>query len=327
MAKTKQISPYYLFYIKGINEAKSNSQVELRLAVDHLKNALNFKETEEALHQLAICYAKLNDTTMYENTIVRGAELGFKLFYSSCGLFYANNRENANKDESLRWFNKGIEEKDPKSYADLAQLFMRGCFAFNPDFNQAELLLQKGFSLNNQKWNGYFAFQIANLCYEKKLYVIAARYYKKAIDYGYFLATNNLALMYRDGIGVRQDPEKYMELLMMHLNPNNAFEIAGIFLTNQFTPPDEDIAFKYFQYAASKGHPAASIMCAAFLIEKKSGDETLINRYLEIAFRNGINDENLKKHFDDIEIALGKDVSQKLNKLAEKYWNMRRSAA
>lgn len=327
MEKHEQISPYYLFYIKGCNFAKTNSQVDLRLATEYLEKALSFKETDIAFQQLAIAFAKLDDTEMYENTIIRGANAGFKSFYSVCGLFYANNKDKANEEKSLMWFNKGIESNDPKSFADLAKLYMNGCAAFKKDINQAEVLLQKGLSLHDPKWNGLFSFLLGNLCYEKRLFSIAAKLYKKAIDYGYLQATNNLALMYRDGVGVKQDPEKYMEYLMMYLCPENAVEIAGVYLTDRFAPSNEEIAFMYFQYAASRGHAISAIMCAGFLIERKSTDEALINRYLEIAFKNGINDENLKDHFDDIEMTLGKGVSQKLKELAEKYWDMRRSVA
>lgn len=327
MEKVKQISPYYLFYIKGVNEYKLNSQANLKMAVEYLEKALNFKETESAYIQLSNVYARLNDVKMYEKTILRGAEAGFTPFYSLCGLFYANTKPKADKEKSLMWFNKGIESRDPKTYADLAKLYMNGCFAFEKDFDQAESLLQKGLSLHDPKWNGLFAYLLANLCYEKKIYVVAAKYYKKAIEYGYMQATNDLALMYRDGIGVKQDSEKYMDYIMMYLCPENAVEIAGVYLTDQFALPNEEIAFRYFQYAASQGHAVSAIMCAGYLIEKKNANEASINKYLEIAFKNGINNENLKGHFDVIELTLGESVSKKLKELADKYWNMRSSAA
>lgn len=323
----QQISPYYLFYIKGTAKAKSNFDVDLKKAVDYLNKALEYKETEVAFNQLVIVFAKLHDADMYEKTILRAARAGFKVFYSSCGLFYANNKEKANEVLSLEWFNKGIEAKEPKAYSDLAKLYMTGCAAFKPDYDKAEKLLLKALALNDNKWNGYFAWSLGLLLYEKKMYKQAAQYYIKAIDYGYKDATFNLALMYRDGIGVKKDSEKYMEYLMMHLSKENTFEIAGVYLTNQFTPPDEDVAFMYFQYAASKGHPVAAIMCAAFLIDRKVNNEKLIENYLEIAFKNGMTDENLKNHYDQIEQELGIGVSHKLKELSEKYWNMRRGEA
>ena len=180
----KQISPYYLFYIKGTAKAKSNFDVDLKEAADYLSKALEYKETEAAFNQLAIVYAKIDDVDMYEKTILRGADAGFKVFYSSCGLFYASNIKKVNEALSLEWFNKGIEGKEPKAYSDLAKLYMTGCAAFKPDYDKAEKLLFEALALNDKKWNGYFAWSLGFLLYEKKMYKQAAQYYKKAIDYG-----------------------------------------------------------------------------------------------------------------------------------------------
>ena len=328
MDQKKQISPYYLFYLKGVKNANTKSVFTLKLAADYLEKALTFKETQEAFKELAVVYTKLDDNDSYKKTILRGAEAGFKLFYSSCGLYYANNKEEANEQLSLEWFNKGLEINDSKTISDLANLYMTGCNAFDKDYDKAGRLLQKGLDTSNDnKWKGYFAWSLGQLSYEKKLYSVAASLYQQAIDLGYVQASRNLAVMYRDGVGVKKDSEKYVECLMLYLCPENAAEIAGVFLLNQLTPPDEEIAFDYLQYAANKGHAVAAMVCAGILINRKSTNEQLINRYLELAFKNGINNDNLKDCFEEIEDAFGEVVGKKLKSLAEEYWNIRRGEA
>ena len=63
------------------------------------------------------------------------------------------------------------------------------------------------------------------------------------------------------------------------------------------------------------------------IIEKENYSETLLNKYLEIAFKNGATDENIKSHYDEIEEALGEKARKKLQELASRYWEIRRNEA
>ena len=163
--------------------------------------------------------------------------------------------------------------------------------------------------------------------YEKKNYTEAADYYKKAIDNGYMQASFNLALMYRDGVGVENDPELYIQNLLKHLSVQSALEIAGIYMLGQYAPEDREVAYIYLDYAAKNGNPVGAIMCAGLILEKENYSENLLNKYLEIAFRNGATDENMKAHYDEIEETLGEKVRKKLQELASKYWEIRRNEA
>ena len=314
----KQLSPYYALFIKGQEAYKSNSRAKTKTAIELFEKALTFKKTEEAFTQLAARYARINDSQKYEQTILCAAETGFESFYSTCGLFYANNNERADREKSLKWFNKGIEKFDPKSYSDLARLYVTGCCLFKANIEQAEFLYLQGLELNTSKWNGYFAWALGLIYYEKKQFKDAAKYYEKAVKYGYMQATFYLALMYRDGIGVERDPNKYLEYLMMNLSPENAWEIAIVFFTGIYGEQDEKIAFDYCCYAASKGHVSAATMCAAYLISKKSKNTSAINKYLNIALRNDIDGERFYNELHKMESAFGKEVSDTLQKMAQK---------
>ena len=322
-----KISPYYSFYIKGSIDAKSNSKVKVRLAAENLEKCLTYKKTQEAYNLLLNCYMKLNEGELYEKTLFDAVNNGFTYFYSLCGTYYADSKDKYNKEEALSWFNKAIEAREPKAYSDLANLYVYGCKIFERDYDKAKEVLLKGLELNDSKWNGYFNWVLGLIEYEKANYLEAASYYKKAADGGYSQANYYLALMYRDGVGVDKDPELYIEYLLKHLDANSAIEIAGIYTLGQYAPKDNDLAYIYFDYAARNGNPVGAIMCAATIVEKENYDESLLNRYLEIAFKNGATDENMKAHYDEIEETLGEKVRNKLQELASKYWKIRRAEA
>lgn len=322
-----KISPYYSFYIKGVADSKAKSLVKIRLAAENLEKSLSYKKTEEAYNSLLVCYMKLNENDLYEKTLFEAAENGFTYFYASYGVFYANNENKYNKEKSLFWFSKAIEASEPKAFSDLASLYITGCKAFEKDYSKAKETFLRGLSLNDKKWNGYFNWMLGLIEYEEKNYVVAAKYFQKAIDDGYIQASFNLALMYRDGLGVEKDLELYIQNLLKNLNVQSALEIAGIYLLGQYASKDEDVAYIYLDYAAKKGNPVGAIMCAAILVEKENYSEDLLNRYLEIAFRNGATDENMKSNYDEIEETLGEKVRRKLQELASRYWEIRRNIA
>ena len=78
-----------------------------------------------------------------------------------------------------------MEAREPKAFSDLANLYVTGCKAFESDYEKAEEIYLNGLALNDSKWNGYFNWALGLVEYEKKNYVEAAGYYKKAIDEGY----------------------------------------------------------------------------------------------------------------------------------------------
>ena len=323
----EMISNYYSNYIKGAYYTKSKNVVQIRLGADYLKEALKIKQTEEAYQALLICYLKLQENAEYEHVLFEAVDNGFDAFYSSCGIYYANSKEKYDKDKALFWFKKGMNLKNARCYSELSKLYITGCLAFKPDREKGVELLKKGLELNDPKWNGYFSWALGLAYYEDKKYDEALVLYQNAIDAGYQQANYNLAILYRDGAGVEKDPEKYVQYLLKHLSPESALEIAGVYLLNTYAKADTEIACIYLDYAARQGNPVGAIMSAAFLVTRKQYDEKLLNQYLEIAFRNGVNDENMKAHFDDIEDVFGEDVKKKLQDLATKYWNLTRGQA
>ncbi len=323
----EMLSSYYANYIKGAYYSKSKSTIQIHLAIEWLNKALEAKQTEEACHSLLICYFKLNDSDKYEQVLLEAVDNGFEAFYTTCGIFYANNKEKFDEGKALYWFQKGIDLKDARCCSELAKLYISGCKAFKPDRTKSIDLLKKGLELNNPKWNGYFACMLGLAYYEDKKYDEAYELYKKALDYNYQQANYYLALMYRDGVGVEKDSQKYLELLMKYLFVDSALEIAGVFLLNQIVKEDKEVAYIFLDYAAREGNAVGAILSAAYLVERGKYDEKLLNQYLEIAFRNGVTDQNMKDHYDEIEDAFNEEVRNKLQELASKYWNLSRRKA
>ena len=323
----EMLSDYYANYIKGTYYGKSNSMVKIRLGADYLKKALEVKETEEAYRSLLVCYLRLNDNAEYERVLFEAVDNGFEAFYSTCGIYYANNREKHDEEKALYWFQKGMELKDGRCYSELAKLYVSGCNAFKPDRAKGTELLKKGLELNDSKWNGYFACMLGLAYYEDKKYDEAVELYRKALDYDYQQANYYLAIMYRDGVGVEKDSEKYLELLLKYLFVDSALEIAGVYLLNQIVKEDKEIAFIYLDYAARQGNAVGAILSAAYLVERGNYDEKLLNQYLEIAFRNGVTDQNMKDHYEEIEDAFNEEIRKKLQELATKYWHLSRGQA
>lgn len=323
----EMLSNYYSNFIKGDYYSKSNSLVKIRLAADYLEKALECKETEEAYRSLLICYLKLNESEKYEQTLFNAVDSGFTVFYSSVGIFYANSKQKFDKEKSLAWFQKGMNLKDGRSYSELSKLYLLGCSAFKSDRTKGIELLKEGLDLNDPKWNGYFAWALGLAYYEDKRYDEAAELYRKSIDCGYQPANYYYALLFRDGFGVEKDSEKYIEYLMKYLCPESALEMAGIYLLKQIAPEDKELAFIYLDYAAKKGNAVGAMLSAAYLVDSGNYNEKAVYQYLEIAFRNGVTDQNMKDHYEEIEDMFDEKTRKILQELASKYWNMRRGVA
>ena len=322
-----QISPYYSWYIKGSIASNSNLPDRIKFAAECFENSLKYLKTEDAYRSLMVCYAKLQDDDNYMGTLERAVCDGFSIFYSTFGLFYADNPIYFDKEKSLYWFEKGIKEGNVKSYCDLANHYMAGCKAFKKNEKKGISLLLKALELNDPQYNGYICWAIGKYCYDKEEYEVAFNHFYKAFDCGYKKASYNLALMYRDGLGVKKDINEYINYLLKDLSPESALELGGIYNTGLYTQVDHYLAFTYFDYAAKSGNPIGAIMAAGYIVQRKDYNEAVLNKYLEIAFRNGANDQNMKDHYQDIEDTLGKDVKDKLQELAAKYWNINKSLA
>ena len=316
----EKISPYYSYFIKGSIDAKSTSMVKIKIAAENLEKSLTYKKTEEAYELLANCYIKLNNIEAYKKTCILAVENGFNIFCSSCGIFYANNASLANEEKSLYWFNKGIEEGEAKCCYDLGRLYSVGCKVFKKDVKKAEEVFLKGLVINDPKWNGYFNWFLGTIRFDNKEYGEALEYFKKAIEQGCFHAYSHLAILYRDGLGVEKNLNLYIESLLKDINVESALAIAGIFLHGEYVEKDDDIASSFFNYAAKKGNAIGAMMCAAFLVDSGDYDEKVLNQYLEIAFRNGATDQNMKEHYNEIEEYFGEKAGKLLQEKAEKYW-------
>lgn len=306
-----KLSPYYAYYIRGVIESQGNSIAKIRIAAESLEEALQFKLTQEAYNALLVCYIKLDDEEQYESTLLDAAE-NFPYFYASCGIFYANSSKKFNKEKSLSWFEKGLETKEPKAFSDLANEYFKGCKAFSRDLTKAEEILNKGLELNDPKWNGYFNYALGLIMNEKKEYASAADFFRKAQELGYEQSSYNLALLYRDGLGVKKNYEEYILNLLRNLNANSALEIGRLYLDGKYAVTDKGISLIYFDFAAKSGNAEGALMSAALLIDKGKPDENLLYKYLNIALNNKAIKQNINEHYEKIERALGCEVAREL---------------
>ncbi len=312
-----KFSPYYTYFLRGKIFLSTPSKINL--AIECFQKSLEYKKTFEAYDSLLMAVAKTGNVDLYESTLLSAASNGFKEFYSSCGSFYAKNKQKCNFEKALDWFEKGMREDDPKSLYELGNLYVNGSLVFETNMEKAEDVLLKGLNLNDSKWNGTFNFLLGKLYFDTSKYDKAKIHLEKASQAGILQANYQLALLYKDGLGVDKDHEKYMDYLLKHLDAQTAKEIAGIFLDGEIAPVDNLISFTFFDYATTKGDPIAAIMCAGFLVSRKEYNKNDVIKYLDIAFKNGYNNENIISSIDTISSFFDDSVRKELNEIVEKY--------
>lgn len=305
-----KLSPYYANYIKGVIASQSNSLTQIRIAAENLEEALQFKLTPEAYNALLVCYMRLDDENQYEATLLDAAE-NFPYFCSSCGLYYANGKK-FDKEKSLSWFNKGIEKKEPKAFYDLGTMYFKGCKAFSKDVSKAEEVLKQGLELNNPKWNGSLNYYLGLIAAENEDYKSAAEYFKNAQQSGFEKASYNLALLYRDGLGVKKDYEAYIMNLLRNLDIDTSLEIGHLFLNGKYVAVDKGISLTYFDFAAKNGNAQGALMSAALLIDKGNANSALLTQYLNLALSNKAVQIDINKYYEEIEKSLGQKVREEL---------------
>ena len=101
--------------------------------------------------------------------------------------------------------------------------------------------------------------QAQNL-FEAGDYSEAAVYLQKAVDKGHSAARLPLAAMYREGMGVRQDPVRAFELFTISANegyPSAQFTLGAIYRAGEGVETDYSMAYKWFLAAAQQGEEAS----------------------------------------------------------------------
>lgn len=314
----KQLSPYYSLYINGLAKTQKSSKAERLEAISILKEALSIKKTLDGYKALARTYASLGDDDGYEATLLEAANNKFGEFYSSLGLFYANNPKGHSQAKALEWFQKGLESKNPKAYYEIARIYFLGSRAIEANFNIGVKVIQDGLALNDPMWNGYFHYLLGLTYYEKKDYGNALKSYEESLRLGHKEAALALACMYRGGVGVEKDPDKYVDYLLIDPNDNNLKELASVFLLGKLTPINNENALYLLQKPANHGDALGALTIAATLCEDPNYNKWEVDYYLEVAFKNGI----MNQVFFDlttINDCLDERTKAKIRELEEKY--------
>lgn len=289
--------------------------------MDYFEQALNEKETDSAYSNLLFCYIKLGKYDSCETLLKRCEQQDFPATFNGAGLFYAKHKDFFNAEKALYWFQKGIDLNYPDAFFSLGECYRAGCKAFKADGAKAIEYYRRGLELNDPKWNGRFANALGHVYSDQKEYQLAREYFEKAIAFGNEYSHLPLARLYRDGLGGEQDLEQYINHLLERLTPETALELGGIFSLGEYTRPNFEAAFAVLSRGANLGDAPCAIMCAGLLASVDVFNENAVNRYLEIAFRSGANNEKLKASFDAIIDLFGEKVGDRVWELAEKYWH------
>ena len=135
----EQIPLYYTLITKGKTLASSNKRIDLLDSIQFFKDALKLDETDDALSNLCGVAVKLNDVALFEQTALRGAELGYKHFSYDLGRFYSNIRiTRFDIDKAIQWYKQAIEEKSVPACKEMAALYISGKGNIIPDKEKAE---------------------------------------------------------------------------------------------------------------------------------------------------------------------------------------------
>lgn len=323
----EKISPYYELYLEGLFKSGSKGLEALREASKYLEEALTYKKTEEAYKTLLICYSKLNNFELYEKTLLRACEDGFGFFYSLCGIYYGNIAKEVNKEESLKWFEKGLESKNPQAYIDFAAINIKGCRAFSADVDKAIEILKEGLGLNNNDWNGLFAYNLGIEYKNKKEYEEARNYFELAGKYGYKKAYLELSVLYKYGLGVTQDNDKFVEYLLMNIDDKTSYFLGEVFGNGECTTPNVDIATRFFKYSADHGNGNGCFFYATFLSLTDNYDANIVDYYFEQAFKIGIDKEWFKESYFKFYDLVDERTKKKIDELEVRYWKLMRNQA
>lgn len=323
----EKVSPYYFYYQKGLILTGRNNLSSVKEGIKYLETALTLNNKEEVYFALFHAYNKIGDMDAQERNLLKAANNRFISSYNDLGVFYAYVEGKQNKEKALMWFQRSIEAKDPKSYFNLSNYFIEGTSIIDQDIDAAIKLLNEALKLNDPKWNGSYHYLLGRAYLVKKEYINAFNFFHQAIKEDYTKAHFELAHIYKEGLGVPQNNDMYLDHLQDYLDVDSAVEMGGVFISNQIIKSDEDIAASYFKYAADRGNPIGAIMYAGILVGQKQKNTRAINYYLELAFKNSVDDEHFKSNLDGIEKTLDESVRSKIDELASKYWGIEKGKA
>lgn len=316
-------------FIYGNDKNKLNKD-NIQKAINYLNEALYYCPNNQlSLDSLFHCYYLLNDL---ENMFIV-AEDSLKVncyspIYSLSHYSIIHDIGN-HIDHLIDLLKRGIEKNDNRCLLELGKVYMNPTYKNTVDYNKALEYLHKASLKKDTNYASARCF--LGLCYlnmNKPKEGFAN--FVNAKNYGYSEANKYLAHLYRDGLGVKQDYDKYLEHLFAYLDVETANEIGSIYITNMYgVDNDLEVAEKYLTYVAerSNDYPADILIAAGFMLTHENYDERRLDNYLTRFFKLTENNADIQKEFDVIYQCFGQDIGDKLKTNASKYWKIEREAA
>lgn len=182
----------------------------------------------------------------------------------------------------------------------------------------AGFLLMNTLLMGSAAAGGDAEYRQAQNFFEAGDYSEAAIYLQKAVDKGHSAARLPLAAMYREGMGVRQDPVRAFELFTISANegyPSAQFTLGAIYRAGEGVETDYSMAYKWFLAAAQQGEEASQNNLGT-MYEAGRGrrpDQTIALMWYEIAAANGsprgkINFKRLQKKLTEEQLLKAKKL-------------------
>ncbi|OOF37111.1 hypothetical protein BKK49_11520 [Rodentibacter rarus] len=143
------------------------------------------------------------------------AEKGYAVAQYGLAEFY---QENENNTLAKKWYEKAAEQKMAHAYVELA--------ALEENKSDKKALLEKASALGDAKADYNLA-----VSYLENDELTAAMLVEKSAKAGYFDAMSSLSIMYREGIGVKQNWEKAFDWSLQTYQRAKALNVAAVDLS------------------------------------------------------------------------------------------------
>ena len=180
----------------------------------------------------------------------------------------------------------------------IRSVMLEKCYTENKlvkeEFDPLELLKEISIDVNEDEIS---AVKLGNLAqqyekafelYQQHAYQEAFRLFSQLKEQGYVRAQNMLGIMYANGFGVRQDPEKAVELLIEGAQSGDAeaeYMLGVLYATGIGVAVDQDKALTLFHAAAEKGNLEAIKEIGNYYLDKQQFAQAL-QWYRRAAERN-----------------------------------------
>jgi TPR repeat protein len=207
-----------------------------------------------------------------------------------------------NLTEAARWYKLAAEHGDPQGAFALAMAYLRGA-GVKTDPKAARPLLEQAAAAGHS--GALYNLGLMNIDEDLQDFAKAAGYFQRAVDLGNMDAAYALALLYRDGRGVRQDPAKAGQFLKMAADENIVaaqVEYAIMLFNGDGIPKDEPAAARYFAKASASNNPVAANRLARLLATGRGVGRNMVEamKWHLLARAAGIKDEWLDSQLNSL---------------------------